>query len=80
MATQTFWTARGISSPDIVTIISAVIVPATAPPGTLRTLTVVSSSSANQVLNAIIGTVPPGATLTPVGGQPPGTFVWTFTY
>jgi hypothetical protein len=48
--------------------------------GTTRTLTVVSTSSEAETLHAVITMVPAGVTLTPVGGQQPGTFVWTFVF
>ena len=73
-----------LSSPsptiDIVTILSMVVTPALAAPGTSRTITVISNSSESLVLNAVIASMPAGIVFTPVGGQPPGTFVWTFTY
>ena len=65
---------------DVVTIISMVVTPSLAAPGTSRTITVVSTSSESLVLNAVIASMPAGITFTPVGGQPAGTFVWTFTY
>ena len=64
---------------DLVAITSAAVVPTVAPPGTARTLTVVSTSTAGLPLTATITPVN-GITFVPVTGQPPGTFVWTFVY
>jgi len=64
---------------DAVTITSASVSPQVAPAGTLRTLTVVATSSAGAVLSAPLPTGT-GLTFTAVTGQPAGTFKWTFTY
>jgi hypothetical protein len=66
---------------DQVSVTSAAVVPAVAPPGTMRTLTVVATSSAGLPLAAATPTCGAcGVTFTPVAGQPAGTFVWTFVY
>lgn len=64
---------------DLVSITSATVVPAVAVAGTARTLTVVGTSSAGLPLTATIAPVS-GITFTPISGQPPGTFAWTFVY
>lgn len=61
---------------DSITITSATVIPAVAAPGTMRTLTVVASGG-SAALAATINPVS-GITFTPVPGQPPGTFAWTF--
>ncbi len=63
---------------DAVTVTSASVTPAVAPPGTTRTLTVVANSSAGLPLSAAVNPVT-GITFTPVSGQA-GTFVWTFVF
>ena len=65
---------------DIVTIMSIVVAPQSAPAGTTRTLTVVGASSSHAALSAAASSVPAGVTFTPVGGQPPGQFRWTFVW
>ena len=64
---------------DTITIVSATIVPATAPSGTTRTLTVVANSSANAVLTFNLPTAT-GITFTAVANQVSGTGKWTFVY
>ena len=68
------------SEVDVITIVSAVVTPDPAPAGTMRTLTVVATSSLSRPLTATILTVPGGPVFTPVEGQPAGTFAWTFTF
>ncbi len=65
---------------DAVNIQSAVVVPSVAAPGTTRTLTIVATSGlAAPAWSGVLNPVS-GVTFTPVPGQPPGTFVWTFVY
>lgn len=64
---------------DLITITSVGVVPLVAPAGTVRTLTVVGTSSAGQALIGAVNAVS-GITFTPVTGQPAGTFKWTFVF
>lgn len=64
---------------DSVTITSASVDKAVAPAGTLRTLTVVASSSSGAAITCGTPTAT-GITFTAVSGQPAGTCKWTFTY
>ena len=65
---------------DTVTIVSSTVTPQNAPAGTQRTWTVVAQSSSGAALTAGTPTANrPGPVFTPVSGQPPGTFAWTFT-
>lgn len=64
---------------DLVTVTSASVTPSVAAAGTTRTLTVVGNSTAGQALSGAVNPSP-GLTFTPVLGQPPGTFVWTFVF
>jgi hypothetical protein len=64
---------------DQVAITSATVVPAVAPSGTSRTLTIIATSSAGLALQATLNAVA-GITFLPLTGQPAGTFVWTFVY
>lgn len=75
-ATATFSTS---ANTDMVTIVSATVTPDPAPPGTLRTLTVVATSAAGLTMTATVDPVD-SITFTPVAGQPAGTFVWTFVF
>ena len=75
-ASSTFSTSAAL---DSVSITSAAVVPATAPAGTTRTLTVIATSSAGATLT--FGTpVSAGITFTAVAGQPAGQGQWTFVY
>jgi hypothetical protein len=73
-----FTAAANVSAQDVITIVSATVSPDPAPAGTMRTLTVVATSSLGLPLTATILVIPNGPVFTPVGGQPAGTFVWTF--
>ncbi len=65
---------------DSVNIQSAIVAPLVAAPGTMRTLTIVATSGlASPAWSGTLNSVG-GITLTPVPGQPAGTFVWTFIY
>lgn len=64
---------------DSVSITSASVDKPVAPAGTLRTLTVVATSSAGASLACPLPTAT-GITFTAVSGQPAGTCKWTFTY
>lgn len=75
-----FNTQANQSEVDVITIVSAVVNPDPAPAGTMRTLTVVATSSLGLPLTAMILAVPGGVVFTPVSGQPAGTFVWTFVF
>ncbi len=68
------------SAVDVITIVSAVVSPDPAPAGTMRTLTVVATSSLGLPLTATILAVPGGPVFTPVPNQPAGTFAWTFIF
>jgi hypothetical protein len=75
-ASATFSTSAAI---DSVSIVSAAVVPQTAPAGTLRTLTVVAASSAGAALT-FSTPVATGITFTAIAGQPAGQAQWTFTF
>lgn len=64
---------------DSVTITSASVDKPVAPAGTLRTLTVVATSSSGAAITCGTPTAT-GITFTAVAGQPAGTCKWTFTY
>jgi hypothetical protein len=68
------------SEQDVITIVSATVSPDPAPAGTMRTFTVVATSSLGLPLTASVLVAPGSPVFTPVTGQPPGTFAWTFTY
>lgn len=75
-ASSTFSTSASL---DSVSITSATVVPATAPSGTTRTLTVLAASSLGAALTFGLP-VASGITFTPAAGQPAGQGQWTFVF
>ena len=75
-SSSTFSTTAAL---DAVTILTAAVVPQSAPGGTTRTLTVTASSMAAAALTFGLP-VAAGITFTPVANQPAGQGQWTFVY
>jgi hypothetical protein len=74
------FTATVTTTPaDVVTISSVTVVPQNAVAGTVRTLTVVATSSLGLPLTANLTGIS-GIVFAAVPNQPAGTFKWTFPY